>query len=72
MSQKKSNPSKQALVTGTAKLLRLRMDDMARECGVHIGTMYRVARGEKTSARVDRYLAKKLGIRVGTLRSIGQ
>lgn len=68
---KKSNPYKAALVTGTARLMRLRMKDLAAECGVHLVTLCRVARGEKSSARVDRYLAKKLGIRLDTLRTIG-
>jgi lambda repressor-like predicted transcriptional regulator len=68
---KKSNPSKQALVTGRARLQGLRMADLASECGVHVCTLYRVAKGEKSSRRVDTFLAKKLGITAQMLRRVG-
>ena len=47
------------------------MADLATECGVHVCTLYRVARGEKKSRRVDAFFARKLGITAQMLRRIG-
>lgn len=60
-------PRKAALVTAMAALKRIRMSDLAAGSRVHPSVFYRVVRGERTSARVDRYLARRLGVDVSTL-----
>ncbi len=43
---------------------------IAAKAGVHRSFVYRVAAGEKTSARVEQIIARELGIKIHVLRSM--
>lgn len=62
-----SSSRKAALITALAALRRIPMRDLAQGSRVHASVFYRVVRGERTSARVDRYIARRLGVGVETL-----
>ena len=69
---KKSTPRftpKASLIRGLALLQGKDLADICRRSGVHRSVFYRVVRGERTSDRVDRLLARELGVTLRTLRT---
>lgn len=53
---------KAALIAGLAGFRGIRMAELAAGSRVHPSVFYRVVRGERTSSRIDRYIARRLGI----------
>jgi transcriptional regulator with XRE-family HTH domain len=60
---------KENLIRGLAALQGRTLAELARRAGVHRSVFYRIVRGERTSARVNRYLARELGLTAAGLRS---
>ena len=69
MQKTSTPPNKQALITGLARMQGKSMGRLAEAAGVHVSVLYRVARGQKKSARVDRVIARELGVNVSLIRS---
>jgi hypothetical protein len=63
---------KAALIRGLAMLQGKPLPQLCRDIGVHRSVFYRVLRGERSSAKVDRAIAKELGITIQTLRNMGK
>lgn len=61
---------KAQLIRGMAAFKGMSLSALAKEAPVHQSVFYRVVRGERTSAKVDRYLARRLGVTVRTLREM--
>lgn len=55
-------------VRALAALHGTSLSALASGAPCHTSLFYRVLRGEKTSARVDRYLARRLGVTVRMIR----
>ncbi|OHD21746.1 MAG: hypothetical protein A2Y38_14530 [Spirochaetes bacterium GWB1_59_5] len=64
--------AKAALIRSLALMQGKSLPDILRRSRVHRSVFYRVVRGERTSARVNRILARELGITLGTLRRLGK
>jgi|GEM_PF-7105847 len=64
--------AKARLIQGLAALHGKSLAEVCRKSGVHRSVFYRVVRGERQSARVDRVIARELGITVDSLRSIAR
>lgn len=59
---------KAAVIRGLAHLQGVDLADVAKKSGVHKSVFYRVIRGERASQKVDRLLARELGVKVKVLR----
>ena len=66
-STKRIPSRKAALIAGLAGFRGVRLADLAAGSRVHPSVFYRVVRGERTSSKIDRYIARRLGIVASTL-----
>jgi len=64
--------AKAALIRSLALMQGKNLPEIQRRSRVHRSVFYRVVRGERASARVNRILARELGITLGTLRRLGK
>jgi len=60
------------MVRGLAALQGKSLADIAKRAKVHPSVFYRVVRGERTSKRLERFIARELGVTVATLRRVGK
>lgn len=65
----KAHPKAQ-FIRGLAAIQGRSLPAICRAARVHPSVFYRVIRGERTSARIDRAIAKELGITPTALRRL--
>jgi lambda repressor-like predicted transcriptional regulator len=65
------NDTRLRWIQSMAKLHGTSIASIARQAKVDYSMVYRVACGQRTSARVERVLARELGLRIETLRRSG-
>ena len=63
-----SATAKERMIRGLAGVQGRPLAEVARKCGVHKTMFYRVVKGTRTSARIDRIIARELGLTVDALR----
>ena len=54
---------KESLIRGIAAVQGIRLLDICTKCKVHKTMFYRVIKGTRTSARIERIICQELGIR---------
>lgn len=62
--------AKSAMIRGLAAIQGKSLAEIQRRSGVHRSVFYRVIRGERTSARINRIIARELGITQTSLRNL--
>lgn len=67
-SRRKLNP-RRAFIRGLAESQGLNLADIQVRARAHASVFYRVVRGERKSARIDRVIARALGITLRQLRA---
>jgi lambda repressor-like predicted transcriptional regulator len=72
VSSPSSIAAKAAIIRGLAALHGKSLADIQRRSGVHHSVFYRVVRGERTSRRLDRFIAKEIGVTLKTLVDISK
>lgn len=61
-----------AFIRGLAAVQGLSLAAIQEASGVHASVFYRVVRGERTSAKVDRLICRFLGVKPDTLRQLNK
>lgn len=65
-----ANEMKKHVIVAIAASQGISVADLCRRARVHKTVFHRVLKGERTSARVDAYIARALGVRISTIRRL--
>ena len=65
-----STTAKARLIRSLAAVQGVSLHAVAKQSGIHPSVFHRVVRGERRSARIDRIIARSLGINLRTIRRL--